>query len=56
MEARRVESGKPIVWMIYLSRFDPVHLTVVTTEGLVHNSYRNEIQKELTLNDLFAPF
>ena len=31
-----------------------VHLTVVTTEGLVHNSYRNEIQKELTLNDLFA--
>ena len=31
-----------------------VHLTVVTTDGLVHNSYRNEIQKELTLNDLFV--
>ena len=31
-----------------------VHLTVVTTDGLVHNSYRNEIQRELTLNDLFA--
>ena len=31
-----------------------VHLTVVTTDGLVHNSYRHEIQKELTLNDLFV--
>lgn len=31
-----------------------VHLTVVTTEGLARNSYRNEIQKELTLDALFA--
>ena len=32
-----------------------VHLTIVTTEGLVRNSHRNEIQSEITLNDLFAP-
>ena len=31
-----------------------MHLTVVTTDGLVQNSYRNEIQKELTLDDLFV--
>ena len=32
-----------------------VHLTMVTAEGLEHNSYRNEIQRELTLDDLFVP-
>ena len=32
-----------------------VHLTMVTTDGLVRNAYWNEIQREVTLNDLFAP-
>ena len=30
-----------------------VHLVIVTTNGLVHNAYSNEIQNEVDLDDLF---
>ena len=32
-----------------------IHTTMITANGLVHNAYRNEIQAELTLDDLFQP-
>ena len=32
-----------------------IHLTMITSNGLVHNPYRNEIQSEITLDDLFLP-
>lgn len=31
-----------------------VHLTMVTSSGLVRNAYANQIQSEVTLDDLFA--
>ena len=30
-----------------------LHLTFVTSRGLVHNSYWNTVQSEVTLDDLF---
>ena len=30
-----------------------IHLTMVTAAGLVHNAYRNQIQSEVSLDDLF---
>jgi predicted AAA+ superfamily ATPase len=30
-----------------------VHITMITTFGLKHNAYRNNIQSEMTVNDLF---
>ena len=32
-----------------------IHLTMITANGLAHNAHRNEIQAELTLDDLFLP-
>ena len=32
-----------------------IHITMITSNGLVHNAYRNEIQSEITLDDLFLP-
>jgi len=32
-----------------------IHLTMITANGLAHNAYRNEIQAEITLDDLFIP-
>jgi len=32
-----------------------IHVTMITANGLKHNAYRNEIQAEITLDDLFAP-
>ena len=32
-----------------------LHLVIVTTNGIVHNSYYNIVQKEITMNDLFLP-
>lgn len=31
-----------------------LHLVMVTTNGVTHNSYYNMIQKEITIDDLFA--
>ena len=31
-----------------------IHLTMVTSEGLVRNAYNNRIQSDITLDDLFA--
>ena len=31
-----------------------LHLTMVTSNGLVDNAYANQIQSEITLADLFA--
>jgi hypothetical protein len=31
-----------------------IHLVMVTTEGVAHNSYYNMIQNEVTMDDLFA--
>lgn len=31
-----------------------LHVTLVTANGLAHNVYRNNVQAELTLDDLFA--
>ena len=30
-----------------------IHITMITAQGLVHNAYRNDIQAEITLDDLF---
>jgi hypothetical protein len=32
-----------------------IHLTMITANGLAHNAYRNEIQAEIILDDLFLP-
>ncbi|MCL2164528.1 MAG: AAA family ATPase [Oscillospiraceae bacterium] len=32
-----------------------IHQTMITANGLVQNAYRNEIQSEITLDDLFQP-
>jgi predicted AAA+ superfamily ATPase len=32
-----------------------IHMTMITANGLAHNAYRNEIQAEITLDDLFQP-
>ena len=32
-----------------------IHLTVVTANGLAHNMYWNNVQSEITLDDLFEP-
>jgi hypothetical protein len=32
-----------------------IHTTMITASGLVQNAYRNEIQAEITLDDLFMP-
>ena len=31
-----------------------VHLTMVTTEGVERNAYWNDVQSEVTLDDLFS--
>lgn len=31
-----------------------IHLVLITTNGIVHNSYYNMVQKEITVDDLFA--
>jgi hypothetical protein len=31
-----------------------IHLTMITSNGLIHNAYRNEIQSEIILDDLFC--
>jgi AAA+ ATPase superfamily predicted ATPase len=32
-----------------------IHITMITANGLVQNAYRNNIQSEITLDDLFQP-
>jgi hypothetical protein len=32
-----------------------IHTTMITANGLAHNAYRNDIQAEITLDDLFLP-
>ena len=32
-----------------------IHMTMITSNGLAHNAYRNDIQAEITLDDLFMP-
>jgi len=32
-----------------------IHMTMITANGLTHNAYRNEIQAEIILDDLFLP-
>lgn len=32
-----------------------IHMTMITANGLAHNAYRNDIQGEITLDDLFLP-
>ena len=32
-----------------------IHMTMITANGLVQNAHRNEIQSEITLDDLFQP-
>jgi hypothetical protein len=32
-----------------------IHMTMITSNGLAHNANRNEIQAEITLDDLFHP-
>ena len=32
-----------------------LHLVMVTTYGVAHNSYYNMVQKEITMDDLFLP-
>ena len=38
-----------------LGRGKTIHVTLVTTHGLVHNKYWNDVHSEVTLDDLFAP-
>ncbi len=37
-----------------LGRGKSIHLTMVTTLGLKHNTYWNDVQSEVTLDDLFT--
>ena len=32
-----------------------IHVTIITANGLKHNSYWNDVQSEITLDDLFQP-
>jgi hypothetical protein len=32
-----------------------IHITMITASGLVRNAYRNEVQSEIMLDDLFQP-
>jgi len=32
-----------------------IHMTMITANGLSHNAYRNNIQAEIVLDDLFLP-
>ena len=32
-----------------------IHITMITANGLVQNAYRNDVQSEITLDDLFLP-
>jgi len=32
-----------------------IHMTIITADGLAHNAFRNEVQAEIVLDDLFAP-
>ena len=32
-----------------------IHMTMIAANGLVQNAYRNEVQSEITLDDLFLP-
>ena len=34
---------------------DAVHLTMITTNGIARNAHLNDVQSEVTLNDLFRP-
>ena len=36
-----------------VGRGKSVHLTMITTRGLAHNTYWNDVQSEVTLDDLF---
>ena len=38
-----------------LGKSKTIHVTLVTTHGLVHNKYWNDVHSEVTLDDLFAP-
>ena len=48
-----LESKRQIFKMVTGTK-KAVHLTMVTTEGVEHNSYWNDIKTEVTLDDLFA--
>ena len=37
----------------HLGHGKSIHLTMVTTFGLKHNTYWNDVQSEVTLDDLF---
>ena len=34
---------------------DAVHLTMITANGIARNAHRNDVQSEVTLDDLFRP-
>ena len=39
-----------------IGRGKSIHLTMVTTCGLAHNMYWNDVQSEVTLDDLFRAY
>jgi len=46
---------KKAVFLLETGTRKSIHLTMITSNGLVQNPYRNEIQSEVTLDDLFQP-
>jgi len=46
---------KKEVFLLEAKKRKSIHLTMITANGLTHNANRNEIQAEITLDDLFLP-
>ena len=43
----------PLIIRIFLFYFQRI-LAMVTTNGVAHNNYYNMVQKEITMDELFA--
>ena len=46
---------KKAVFLAETATRKAIHMTMITANGLVQNAYRNDIQSEIKLDDLFQP-
>ena len=53
-DAAELERKKSI-FLLETKTKKAIHLTLITVSGLIQNSYCNEVQAEITLDDLFQP-
>ena len=47
--------NKKMVFLKETNKKKSIHITMITANGLTHNAYNNEIQAEITLDDLYFP-